>query len=229
MFLSLILAAATLASVKPVLELDYTKGTLPPNTVSAVSKKFKDNFDKPKFVKDGKEYALFCGGKNQYGHFTMTDKPPFKADAPFTITCSFKPRGGWLTPVIYYRNHFYSKEGFTIMQSGPQLNLHIGKKYVISSDKANPLQKNTSYFVTVSWDGKVWKMTLNGREFTGKENPPFILPKPDVKLHVGGYNINTNNIFEGTIRKVKIYDKALSMEEIFAIFEQEISEQEDSK
>ena len=72
-------------------------------------------------------------------------------------------------------------------------------------------------------------MTLNGREFTGKENPPFILPKPDVKLHVGGYNINTNNIFEGTIRKVKIYDKALSMEEIFAIFEQEISEQEDSK
>lgn len=229
MFLSMFFAVAAIAVAQPVLELDYTKGTLPPNTVSAISQQFKDTYDHPKFVKDGKEYALFCGGKNQYGHFTMTGNRPFKANAPFTITCSFKSRGGWVTPVIYFRDSFYSKSGFTIMRSGPQLHLQIGKDYIVSSDKQNPLQKNTRYFVTVSWDGKVWRMTVNGREFTGKKNPPFILPSAAVKLHVGGYNTRTNNVFEGTIRKVKIYDKALSMDEIYAILEKEIEELEAAK
>ncbi len=223
MLFSIIFAAAAVTAAEPVLELDYTKGELPPNTVSAVSKKFQDTYDHPKFVKEGDDYALFCGGKNQYGHFTMTDRLPFKAGAPFTIFCSFKSRGGWSTPVIYYRDGWTSRSGFTIMRSGPQMHLHVGKGYIISSDKQNPLQKNTRYFVTVSWDGKIWKMTLNGREFTGKKNPPFILPPDHIKLHVGGYNIHTNNVFEGTIRNVKIYDRALSLEEIHALLEKEIS------
>ena len=67
-------------------------------------------------------------------------------------------------------------------------------------------------------------MTLNGREFTGSKNPPFILPPPQVKLNVGGYNIHTNNIFEGTIRKVRIYDRALTLKEIHAMLEKEIGE-----
>lgn len=226
MFLPMILAAASIAAAKPVLELDYTKGVLPPNTVSAISKKFKDNFDRPKFVRDGKEYALFCGGKNQYGHFTMTDKLPLKAEGPFTVTCSFKPRGGWSTPLIYYRSSWSSRDGFSIMHSGPQMHLRIGNKYIISSDKPNPLQKNTRYFVTVSWNGKSWQMTLNGRLFKPKSNPPFVMPKGSVKFHVGGYNIHTNNIFEGTIRKVKIYNKALTLKEIHCLLEKECREQE---
>ena len=225
---SLIMAAAV-AAAQPVLELDFTKGSMPPNTVSAISEKFKDNFDRPEFVKEGKEYALFCGGKNQYGHFAMTDNPPFKADTPFTITCSFMPRGGWSIPVIYYRSGWYSKDGFSIQQSGPQLHLRVGKEFIISSDKQNPLQKNTRYFVTVSWDGKVWKMTLNGREFCSRKNPPFILPPANTKLHVGGYNIRTNNVFEGTIRKVRIYNHALSADELHVLLEKELSELEKAR
>ena len=224
MLWTVIMAASAIAAAEPVLELDFTRGELPPNTVSAISRKFQDTYDHPKFVKDGNEYALFCGGKSQYGHFTMTDHLPFKTDAPFTVTCWVRPRGGWSTPVIYYRSGWNSRDGFSIMHSGPQLHLRIGKEHVISSDKPNPLQKNTRYFVTVSWDGKVWKMTLNGREFTGSRNPPFILPPPQVKLHIGGYNIHTNNVFEGTIRKVRIYGRALSLKEIHAMLEKEIGE-----
>ena len=225
MLCSLILAAVVTAA-QPVLELDFTKGNMPPNTVSAISKKFMNNFDRPKFVKEGKVYALFCGGKNQYGHFAMTDNPPFKANAPFTITCSFMTRGGWSIPVIYYRSSWYSKDGFSIQQDGPQLHLRVGNEYIISSDKQNPLQKNTRYFVSVSWDGKVWKMNLNGRELETKKNLPFLLPPADIKLHIGGYNILTNNVFEGTIRKVRIYDRALSLEELHVLLENEFSELE---
>ena len=225
---SLIMAAAV-AAAQPVLELDFTKGAMPPDTVSAVSKKFVNTFDRPKFVKEGKEYALFCGGKNQYGHFAVTDKSPFKAQTPFTVTCSFMTRGGWCIPVVYYRSGWNSKDGFSIMQNGPQLHLQVGKELIISSGKQNPLQSNTRYFVTVSWDGKTWKMTLNGRELETKKNPPFILPPADIKLHIGGYNIHTNNVFEGTIRKVRIYDHALSADELHVLLEKELSELEKAR
>jgi hypothetical protein len=83
--------------------------------------------------------------------------------------------------------------------------------------------------VTVSWDGKVWKMTVNGREFKAVKNPAFIMPPANVKFHVGGYNILTNNVFEGTIRGVRVYNKALSLNEIHTLLVKEIKAQEQGK
>ena len=70
----------------------------------------------------------------------MKDHLPFKADAPFTVTCWSRLRSGWSTPVIY----------------------------------------------------------------------------PQVRLHVGGYNIHSDNVFEGTIRN--------SLKEIHAMLENENGE-----
>lgn len=217
------LIMASLAA-EPVLKLDFTEGKLPESTSLKVSEKVAEKLkDTPVFVKGRSGTALNCGGYSQYGYFASTTSPFSKAE-PFTLTCWFNPRGGYLTALVYYKPGWDSPMGFAILQNGSQLALKIGKRYVIQSDKNNPVQKNKWYFLALSWDGKTWKLFLNGMNYTAKENPPFLIPGADCPLNIGGYNTMTNNIFQGLVEEVRIYPKALSDETLFQIIEEKLGQ-----
>ena len=210
-FLSTWLLAASLQS--GMTEYDFTKGKMPDGVKPLISKRVENKLKQKPFVKDGKSFALFCGGSGQYGLFAATAVNPLKKQGPFTMLCTFSPRTGYMTALLYYREGWNSPRGFSLLQNGARLCLKVGKEYIIMSDRENPLQRGVHYIAAVIWDGKAWQMVLNGRGFTAQKNPPFLYPAKSL-LHIGGYNTATNNIFQGTIRSVKVFDRALTSEEL---------------
>ena len=200
-------------ALQETLFYDFTKGQMPSGVHSRISRRVEKTLKHSPLIRDGKSSALYCGGSGQFGLFAATEVNPLKKQGPFTMICSFSPRMGYRTALLYYRDGWNSPRGFSILQNGARLCLKVGKEYILMSDRENPLQTGTNYIVAVIWDGKVWKMILNGRVFTAQKNPPFLYPAKSV-LHIGGYNTLTNNIFQGTIRSVKVFDKALSKQEL---------------
>ena len=222
-FAKIIFVAILTAMAEPVFESDFDNKTLSKNMTVQVSKKFiKQLKQKPMFVKDRFGKALNCGGISQYGRFVKLVSPPFSKGKPFTITCWFKPRGGWMLPLFYYKPHWHHPAGFMVLQNGSQIKLYVGKKCIVESDKANPIQRNTWYFLAILWNGKTWKMFLNGMELSGKDNPSFVFPGDMTPLCIGGYNVHTNNIFQGLMDKIKIFDTHLKQEDIIQIMENDI-------
>ena len=212
-----------LAAQTPVREFDFTSGKLPAGTEQMISKKCVGKLKTPLFVKVDNKFALYTGGSGQHGYFVKSDYT-LPAAGPFTVTCLFRARGGWMTALLYNRNGWNGVKGFSVLQNGPRLQLKVGKNYIISTDKENPIQKNTTYFLAVSWDGKAWSLYLNGRTFAPvKDAPAYTYPK-DNPFIIGGYNVNTNNVFQGNISKVAVYDKALTTEELKSLLEKVIGQ-----
>lgn len=217
------LSVLSLAGQTPVKEFDFTSGKFPAGTEPMLSKRCVGKLKTPLFVKSKDKFALNTGGAGQHGRFAKTNYV-LPAQGPFTVTCLFRSRGGWMTALLYNRNGWNGAKGFSVLQNGPCLQLKVGKDYIISTNKENPIQKNTTYFLAISWDGKAWSMYLNGRTFSPVKNaPPYGYPEGNPFL-IGGYNVNTNNIFQGDISKVVIYSSALSTEKLHELLQKEIGE-----
>lgn len=217
------LTVLSLAGQTPVKEFDFTSGKLPAGTEHMLSQRCVGKLKTPLFVKVKDKFALNTGGAGQHGRYAKAAYT-LPAQGPFTVTCLFRSRGGWLTALLYNRNGWNGVNGFSILQNGPRLQLQVGKDYIISTDKENPIQRNTTYFLAVTWDGKAWSMYLNGRTFAPVKNArPYSCPKGNPFL-IGGYNVKTNNIFQGDISKVAIYDKALTTAQLHSLLEKAIGE-----
>lgn len=225
-FLLFLLSLLTAVLAEPILEFNFDNCEIPEKAVLNVSEKFAEKLkDQTLFVNGLSSPAFRCGGFSQYGYFLSTPNPfSMQKSSPFTLTCWFKSYGGYLLSLIYFAPRWESPEGFVILQNGAQIALKVGNKYVIKTEKDNPFQLNRWYFLALSWNGKKWSLFLNGITYFSGINMPFLLPDKRCMLNVGGYNLRTNNIFQGLIDEVKIYQRVLPETELFEIIDQKISE-----
>ncbi|GEM_PF-5534329 len=209
-------------TAKPVLHLSFDKDF--GKAEIQLSDKYKDSLKDKKILVSGFQgNALFCGGRGQFGYFLKYHNPPFK-DAPFSLTCWFKSRQSqWLTRLFYYKPSWRSPHGFCIRLNGSQVLLYVGELIAASSSKSNPIQQDTWYFLALVWNGSEWKMYLNGVESeTGMDDAQFFkYPGEKVPLHIGGYNINTNNTFQGLIDEIKFYNTPLTKEQVLSLLDKE--------
>jgi len=205
-----------------LLRVDFSHAVLPACATLKVSQGMAEKVeDKPLFIEGLSGMALNCGGYSQYGRFVSVSAP-FDADGPFTVTCWFKPRGGYLTALLYYRPSWDALQGFSILHNGSQLALRVGKEYIIKTDRHNPIQNNKWYFLALSWDGLSWRLFLNGMWSVAEDCPSYVQPPPNCPFNIGGYNIITNNIFQGSIEEVEFFNAALGEEELFKLIKKKI-------
>lgn len=214
---------------QPVLHLPLDKDT--GSAEIQTSMKVRDQLqDKSLFVAGVCGSAFSCGGCGQYGYFLKYAEPPFKENMPFTITCWLKLRQAqWLTRLFYYKDTWRAPSGFCVRVNGTQILLYVYRQselIAVSSSKDNPLLQNTWYFLAITWNGENWSMYVNGIEAQKgtREAQFFKYPGSKTALNIGGYNINTNNVFQGLIDEVKIYDIALTKDQILSLLEKEIGE-----
>lgn len=168
--------------------------------------------------------ALLCGGAGgQHGYFLEIKNPP-ELRQSFTVCMWLKPLGSqWLTKLIEQSN-----SDLTLELTGTILGLrhyYHGHKDTRTLEMKSPIQTGTWYFAAVTWDG-TWRLYLNGAlmaENTDGEYPPYVYRK-DIPLRLGGYNDHTNNIFVGLIDETRIWQRALSAEEIKQVMLADLSE-----
>jgi hypothetical protein len=163
--------------------------------------------DKPATATGLKGMAFRAGGNGQYGRFLELHTEQLQNASPFTIVLWFKSLAvQHSTCLLYYKNSWSTKPGFMLRMDGSQLRLLVvpeaGKPAVcIASNRPlNPIQMNSWYFVALSWDGDCWTMHLNGEKLVASaEANEFVNVSSGTPLRIGGYNIHTNNIFQGLI------------------------------
>jgi hypothetical protein len=174
--------------------------------------------------------ALICGGGQQYGYYLEINHPPALSGS-FTISGWFKPTGGqWLTRLLYYRSEWNRPEGVDMDLNGTDLALHLkgfysnGKGDVILQSEM-PIQPGYWHFVVITWDGKIWRLYLNGRCVAEDRHPqyPYSSPAAEVPLCIGGYNLSTNNVFTGLVDEVRIWGLCLTEEQVVSVMLNDIS------
>ncbi len=186
--------------------------------------------DKPATATGLKGMAFRAGGNDQYGRFLELPTEQLQSTSPFTIVLWFKSLATqYSTCLLYYKNSWFSKPGFMLRMDGSQLRLLVvpeaGKPAVCVAGNRplNPIQMNSWYFVALSWDGTCWTMHLNGEKLPASAgDAEFENVSPGIPLRIGGYNIHTNNIFQGLIDECKIFQGALSTVEIIELLAADI-------
>ena len=174
----------------------------------------------PVLKKGIRDQALLCGEGRQYGYYLSVATPP-ELFGPFTICSWVKPSGGqWLVRIVYQKQSWHSRHGVELRMSGNRLLLvsHPSgpKEPAFQLPMVMPIQPKYWSFVTICWDGRAWRLRMNGmlvaedsRARHAYEPPPSGTP-----LNLGGYTAHTNNTFTGLIDEVRIWPRALSAEEI---------------
>ncbi|HOG49220.1 MAG TPA: LamG domain-containing protein, partial [Lentisphaeria bacterium] len=175
-----------------------------------------------------KGMAFRAGGSSQYGRFLELHTELLQSEKPFTIVLWFKSLAiQHSTCLLYYKNFWFSKPGFMLRMDGSQLRLLVVPEAeksavcIASNRPLNPIQMNTWYFVALSWDGNGWTMHMNGEKLP-VEAADFANVSPNTPLRIGGYNILTNNIFQGLIDECRIFRGALSTAEILDLLAADI-------
>lgn len=176
--------------------------------------------------------ALLCGGSKQHGCFMEVENiQPLKG--PFTISAWVKSNHQqWCTRIFYYRPYWTSNTGFDLQMNGMTTFLST----CINGDQKSVLRlpmligPQTGYwsFVTIVWDGELWRVYLNGLSVaTSHENelPAYSCPPDTTKLLIGGYNTQTNNTFCGLIDEVKIWLRSLTPKEIEQVMLEDLKKQ----
>ena len=74
------------------------------------------------------------------------------------------------------------------------------------------------YFVVATYDGKKACIYVDGKEVASATDPPAELDSTDVGINIGQNNEQSDRFFNGVIDEVKIYDRALTAEEVAAHF-----------
>lgn len=176
--------------------------------------------------------AFRAGGGSQYGRFLELPTDLLKSESPFTIGLWFNSLASQhSTCLLYYKNSWFTKPGFMLRLDGSQLRLLVvpaAEKPAVciaSNRPFNPIQMNSWYFVTLSWDRQRWTMHLNGEKLANADDEvDFTNVNPGTPLRIGGYNIHTNNIFQGLLDECRIFNQALSTGEILDILAADIQE-----
>jgi hypothetical protein len=83
-------------------------------------------------------------------------------------------------------------------------------------------KKDSWYFLTYTWNGEEIRIFVNGNEVAysevGFEIPDF----ENANLHIG--SLNGGQAFMGVMDELKIYDGPLSVEEVIALYEEDLSQ-----
>ncbi len=156
--------------------------------------------------------ALRCGGSSQYGYFATVAAPP-QINGSFTITFWTKPLGPqWMTQLFYYKSQWHSDAGIAIELSGTSLRLMLSGNRNQKLNSEIPLMVGHWAFVAASWDGQTWRLYQNGMLVDEDQSGshPFKHPGETVPMNIGGYNKHTNNIYNGLMDEVRIWNRALS-------------------
>ena len=183
------------------------------------SKRLEGPF-RPTLRKGIRGQALRCGGSRQYGYYLTVPAPP-KLAGPFTVCAWVRPAGGqWLVRIVYYKRSWHSHHGVELHMGGNRLLLVSypdgpnGKAFKLPMKM--PIQSKFWSFITIRWDGRDWRLYMNGM-LVAEDRPaqyPYESPPAGTPLNIGGYTLHTNNTFTGLIDEVRIWPRALSAKEI---------------
>jgi len=164
--------------------------------------------------------AFYCGGSEQYGYFAKVDTSPVP-NGPFTITTWIKPTmGQWITRLFYYKVSWNNRAGFDVMLSSTSLSLNRYYNYTNYPLTADlPLSVGYWSFITLVWDGSYWKMYMNGRLVASDNtsNLAYQAPYAGTDLVLGGYSAATNNTYVGLMDQTRVWQSALTPEQIVEV------------
>lgn len=171
--------------------------------------------------------ALACGIiGGQLGSFLSLKEPPALPET-FTICFWFRYEASqYMTCLLNYKEGWSAEPGFAIRTYGDSIavdqNPNKAPGNGVHCAKATGIQMKTWYFAAVSWDSKSWKVSLNGKladPVEGLDEFELKMPKPGTPMIIGGYTVNpgNNNVFQGAIDEFRIYDGALTAEQIAQI------------
>jgi hypothetical protein len=132
---------------------------------------------------------------------------------------------GWLYLVFKKNSQSYNFEGYTLMKTRPP---GLGKdvlSFIISSVGHTPAQVNGTtavvtgqwYHVAGSYDGATAKLYVNGVQ-EGAQPASFALDYGSRPLFIGTSGESWNGRLAGAVDEVSIYSRALSADEIAAVY-----------
>lgn len=134
---------------------------------------------------------------------TLTMSLWVKAEAPAGVMC-FSSGASWEDERAVI--HFYASKGI-------QFTVSNGKTFV-TSRAAPPLPLNNWVHIAVTYDGKAMRTYQNGALIHTVANTSVKPVTTAVPLKIGRVEGLNPNFFKGGIDEVKVYNRALSAEEI---------------
>ncbi len=171
--------------------------------------------------------AFRSGGHGgQYGYFAVVEHPP-QVEESFTVALWAKPLvGQWLTQLIFYKGgSVFHATGFALRLDGVSLSLSLGGRERLISEI--PMAQGVWTFLAFSWDGRAWRIYKNGvLAAESEEHPPFIAPGEGVPMNIGGLNVSMNTVYQGLIDEMRIWNRALTEEDISEVMLADITSRE---
>ncbi|MFA6554526.1 MAG: LamG domain-containing protein [Candidatus Paceibacterota bacterium] len=153
-------------------------------------------------------------GVNDYASTTVNS---FSANAPMTISVWFKPNsastGGSTLNVVFFPGQTYSGAG--IGQINTQLVFHIGSEDFGGGNTFTGIVANTWYHAVGVFDGSNQSLYVNGISagtVSLKNLNSFS------SLNIGRSSSASFRYFPGSIDDVRIYNRALSAQEVFQLY-----------
>lgn len=121
---------------------------------------------------------------------------------------------------LIYLNEDYTSNYLIIRNDGDSLQLVVEDDNVVKVNMATPaLPTSTWIHVVFTQDGTAWKFYLNGQQntFTGT-NSAYSSDHLTINNVWIGYSAWAENYYEGLINEVHIYDRDLSPDEIYTLY-----------
>lgn len=166
---------------------------------------------------NGVDNAIFLSPTNTDVSYQSVNLP----EAAITVSAWVKPNSynEWESIVCFMRdNGIVEQYGFQISSwSNNKFAFHLagggnGHSQITTSSS---FLTNTWYFVTATHDGATMKLYVNGSLETSSTNETGNIAYTNTRFRIGKYEDNNeSHYFDGSIDEVKIYNKALTLEEI---------------